>query len=206
VRESHAIDLDLWLMDDPSGDGTRGVVDVIGLPWVYLMERRGPRGLSEAVIEGLRTPRGRRLVVMDAELSHPAAAIPAMLEELDRGAEFAFGSRYVHGGDTEAGWGALRWLNSKVVTLLARPSTSIRDPMSGFFALDRARLHNAATLDPVGYKIGMALLVKSRASKLAEVPIHFANRVAGMSKLTLRQQRLYLEHLRRLYKFNLFGR
>lgn len=206
VRESHALDLDLWLMDDPSGDGARGVVDVIGLAWVHLVERRGPRGLSEAVIEGLRTSRGRRLVVMDADLSHPAAAIPAMLGELDRGAEFAFGSRYVLGGGTEAGWGVLRWLNSKVATLLARPLTSMRDPMSGFFAFDRARLDHAATLDPVGYKIGMELVVKSRAKRVAEVPIHFANRVAGKSKLTPRQQLLYLEHLRRLYKFKLLGR
>ena len=48
------------------------------------------------------------------------------------------------GGTTDDDWGLLRWLNSRVATLLARPFTSVRDPMSGFFALRKSDFQAAA--------------------------------------------------------------
>ncbi|MCH8963612.1 MAG: glycosyltransferase family 2 protein, partial [Planctomycetes bacterium] len=56
-------------------------------------------------------------------------------------------------------------------------------------------------LSPLGYKIGLELLIKGRCRKLLDVPILFADRHAGKSKLTFRQQLLYLIHLKRLYFF-----
>jgi dolichol-phosphate mannosyltransferase len=100
---------------------------------------------------------------------------------------------------THDDWGLLRWLNSRAATLLARPFTSIKDPMSGFFALRRSTLAGADALNPVGYKIGLELLVKCRCSHIAEVPIAFADRLHGESKLTLREQLRYLRHIRRLF-------
>lgn len=205
VRES-GIDLDLWLMDDRSNDGTREVIGELGRAWVRLVERDGPRGLSPAVLDGIAMSRGARVVVMDADLSHPVDVIPKLLGELDRGAEFAVGSRYVAGGGTEEGWGFLRQVNSRVATALARPLTSLKDPMSGFFAFERRLLDRAATLDPVGYKIGLELLVKCRVSRVVEVPIRFEQRHAGKSKLSAKQQVLYLQHLVRLYAFRVRGR
>lgn len=205
VRNDHAMDLDLWLMDDQSRDDTRAEVEKLGSGWVHLVERTGPRGLSPAVLDGFSVSKGQRVVVMDADLSHPAATIPELLRALDAGADFVFGSRYVKHGRTAEGWGFWRYLNSKCATLLARPLARLSDPMSGFFAFDRSRLEAADTLNPVGYKIGLELLVKSRATRVVEVPIHFAKRTAGKSKLSFVQQLLYLEHLRRLYLFKLFG-
>jgi len=95
-------------------------------------------------------------------------------------------------------------MNSRVATLLARPFTAARDPMSGFFALRRDTYQRAAErLNPIGYKIGLELIVKGGCHEIAEVPIHFDNRHFGESKLTLREQLRYLQHLRRLaiYKY-----
>jgi dolichol-phosphate mannosyltransferase len=44
-------------------------------------------------------------------------------------------------------------------------------------------------------------MCKCRVKQVREVPIHFAERVAGESKLSLKQQFRYLEHLSRLYDF-----
>jgi dolichol-phosphate mannosyltransferase len=44
-------------------------------------------------------------------------------------------------------------------------------------------------------------MVKCGCERVAEVPIHFGDRRFGQSKLTLKQQLLYLQHLRRLYIF-----
>jgi dolichol-phosphate mannosyltransferase len=124
-----------------------------------------------------------------------------MLAKLDQGADFVIGSRYTPGGTTSHDWGLLRWVNSRVATALARPLTHACDPMSGMFALRRSTFEGGRDFNPVGYKIGLELIVKCRCERVVEIPIHFEDRRFGVSKLTLKQQLLYLKHLRRLYIF-----
>jgi dolichol-phosphate mannosyltransferase len=102
----------------------------------------------------------------------------------------------VPGAGTDEDWGLFRWLNSKVATLLARPFTTAKDPMAGFFALPRAVYQRAEALNPIGYKIGLELMVKCRCRGVQEIPIHFADRHAGTSKLSLKQQLLYVWHVK----------
>jgi dolichol-phosphate mannosyltransferase len=204
LREAEGLDLELWLMDDDSRDGTEEAVRSLGLPWVHLVVREGDRGLSQAVLDGLRRARGDVMVVMDADLSHPPEKIPEMLAALADGADVAVGSRFVDGGSTDDDWGLFRWLNSRVATLLAMPLTSLKDPMSGFFALRRETFEAGRDLNPVGYKIGLELIIKCRCALVAEVPIHFSDRRFGKSKLSLKEQLKYLKHVRRLYNYK-FG-
>ena len=190
------------VVDDNSCDGTEETCARLSrIHPLRLIVRRNERGLSSAVVHGMRAALGRDLVVMDADMSHPASAIPSMLAALAGGADFVIGSRYVTGGETEEGWGFYRWLNSKVATLLAWPLASVTDPMAGVFALSRSTFESAAVLDPIGYKIGLELLVKCRCKRVSEVPIRFANRLHGTSKLSLKEQMNYLRHLARLYSF-----
>lgn len=198
-------ELELIIVDDDSRDGTAELIASRPEPWLKLFVRTSDRGLSQAVLFGLERARNEVLVVMDADLSHPPEVIPSMVRCLQEGADFVVGSRYVPGGSTADGWGVLRWLNSKAATLLARPLTSISDPMSGFFALTRETFARAEDPSPLGYKIGLELIVRCRCQRVREVPIHFASRAHGESKLTLEQQLLYLQHLARLYAFK-FGR
>jgi dolichol-phosphate mannosyltransferase len=81
---------------------------------------------------------------------------------------------------------------------------AVRDPTAGFFAFPRALLQRCAPLQPVGYKIALELLVKSRATRIQEIPIQFRPRRCGTSKLTLTQQLRYLWHLFLLYRFTFF--
>ncbi len=203
VRTSRQMPLELLIVDDDSADGTEQIIRDLSLDWVRLVVRKGARGLSSAVLEGLRLARNDIAVVMDADLSHLPEAIPDLVQTLIDGADFAIGSRYVAGGSTDVGWGLFRWLNSRVATWLARPLTSVKDPMSGFFAMRRDMLSRAEGLDPVGYKIGLELLVRCRCKDIREVPIHFANRRSGQSKLSFAEQLRYLRHVRRLlfYKY-----
>lgn len=201
VRPALARPFELLIVDDNSKDGTVELVGGMGHDWVRLIVRTVDRGLSQSVLEGVRSARNDAIVVMDADLSHPPEAIPAMITALETGAEMVVGSRYVAGGSTEDDWGLFRWLNSKVATLMARPLTSIKDPMAGFFALRRGLLARAAPLNPIGYKILLELLVKTRARPVVEVPIRFADRHAGESKLSFKEQLRYIQHLRRLFLF-----
>lgn len=203
VRASSGLDVELLVVDDDSRDGTVELVASRGEPWLRLAVRKESRGLAQAVVEGLRAATREFLVVMDGDLSHPPERIPALIDALRGGLEFAVGSRYVAGGATDDGWGLLRRLQNRVAATLARPFTSIRDPMSGFFALHRATFERADPLDPVGYKIALELIVKCRCERVGEVPIHFESRRYGESKLTVRERIRYLEHLLRLGSYRL---
>ncbi|MEM6637430.1 MAG: glycosyltransferase family 2 protein [Pseudomonadota bacterium] len=204
LRDDENIEIELLFMDDKSGDGSVEAVAEASEDWVRIVERDGKRGLSPAVIDGFHQARNSVLICMDCDLSHPPEVIPQMVLALASGQEFVLGSRYVKGGSTDDDWGFFRWLNSRIATLLAAPLTSARDPMSGFFALRKSSFEQARGLNPVGYKIGLELIVKCDFDNVAEVPIHFRDREFGESKLTLKEQLNFLKHVRRLYIYR-FG-
>lgn len=201
TRTAHGLDLELLFMDDDSRDGSADIVARSGYPWARLITRPIDRGLSPAVIEGFRAAKFPILVCMDCDLSHPPEAIPQLVLGLHAGQQFMMGSRYVPGASTDDDWGLGRWLNSIVATLLARPLTKVRDPMSGYFALRRADFDAVQDLNPIGYKIALELIVKCGFENVGEVPIHFSDRIHGESKLTFREQIKYIKHLRRLYLY-----
>lgn len=198
---------EIIIVDDNSADGTVEVCRKLSSGnRLRLHVRLEERGLSSAVLAGMELATGEILLVMDADLSHPPEKIPELIQALkDPEVDFVIGSRYVAGGSTANDWGLFRWLNSKGATLLAWPLTSCKDPMAGFFAL-RRQTYAAAVgqLDPIGYKIGLELIVKCRCRHVAEVPITFEDRLHGQSKLTWKEQLNYLRHLGRLYNFR-FG-
>ncbi len=197
---------EVLIVDDNSKDNTSAVcAELVQRFPARLIVRQHPKdGLSGAVLVGMREAIGKTFVVMDADLQHPPEQIPSLLTALDGGSgnDFVIGSRYVAGGKTDGKWSFFRKLNSWVATFLARPFChNATDPMSGFFALRRSTYDRAERLTPLGYKIGLELMCKARIQLVTEVPIHFRVREHGESKLTLKQQFRYLEHLSRLYDF-----
>jgi dolichol-phosphate mannosyltransferase len=205
---NRADDYELLFIDDNSEDGSEEICAELSQRFpVRIVVRKGERGLATAVIHGIEVSSGDVVVVMDADLSHPPSAIPAMVERLQGGeSDFVLGSRYVEGGSIHDDWSLFRKLNSVIPSLLARPLCPLKDPMSGFFAFRRTDMPNAARLSPIGYKIALEIYVKGAFNNPSEVPIHFADRQHGESKLSLKQQLNFIRHLGRLYAFKLrFG-
>ncbi len=195
---------EIVFVDDNSADGTEARVEELrqaGAP-VRLIVRQTERGLSSAILHGFRQARGDLLLCMDADMSHPPESIPALLRALtEQQADLVVGSRYVKGGGIEKGWGLYRWLNSQVALWLARPLSRVRDSGAGFFLLPRRIFEQGKNLNPIGYKALLEVSVKCPCRKVVEVPIQFADRKFGQSKLNLREQLLYLLHLKRLYDY-----
>jgi len=196
---------EVLIVDDNSKDATPQVCEELAktYPLKLLVRTQPTNGLSGAVLHGMAVARGEYLCVMDADLQHPPEKLPELLAPLrDGSADFVLGSRYMPGGSTELEWSFFRKINSRVATFLARPfAGKTTDPMAGFFALKRQTYLNARQLTPLGYKIALELMCKSSVKSVREIPIHFGNRAKGQSKLTLKQQFRYLEHLSRLYDF-----
>ncbi len=206
-RIAHALSgrsYEVIVVDDDSQDRTRQVCAELAAkyPLKLIVRKNAADGLSGAVLKGMESALGETFIVMDADLQHPPESIPALIAGLEAGAEFVIGSRYVPGATTAERWGMLRKLNSFFATLLARPfAGNTNDPMSGLFALRRATYLSAERLMPLGYKIALELMCKTRARDVREIPIHFSARQRGQSKMTLKQQFRYLEHLSRLYDY-----
>jgi len=194
---------ELIVVDDDSRDGIASKcanLQRLGLP-LKLIVRKDQRGLATAVLEGFRHVQAPVLVVMDADCSHRGRDVVKLYRAIQAGAEFAVGSRYLAGGSTDDRWTVYRFLNSKVASLMALPLVRVSDPMSGFFALRRELLQRGGPLSPVGYKIGLEILIKCYPLSLQEIPIHFRTRLRGKSKLSLKQQLLYLYHIASLYHY-----
>ena len=198
-------DYELLFIDDDSQDGSEKICEELSKRFAArIVVRKDERGLATAVIHGIEVSSGDIVVVMDADLSHPPSAIPTMVERLQNGeSDFVLGSRYVEGGSIHDDWSLFRKLNSVIPSLLAKPLCPLRDPMSGFFAFRRADMPDPNRLSPIGYKIALEIYVKGDFDNPSEVPIHFADRQHGESKLSLKEQLNFIRHLARLYAFKL---
>jgi hypothetical protein len=168
---------------------------------VHRAENRG--GLSGAVVDGFAHARGAYLCVLDADLQHPPACIPALLREAQQsGADVVIASRYVPGGSAGGLAGPVRQLGSRGLKLLSkllfpRRLAGITDPLGGYFLLRRAVL-DGVELRPTGYKVLLEILIRCPWRSVREVPYQFEPRLHGDSKADLRQMLRFLEHLRTL--------
>jgi len=198
---------ELLIVDDNSPDETAGAAKALADRYpVRCIVRSDERGLATAVIAGMRAARGDMIVVMDADLSHPPESIRHLVEAMaDPHVQMVIGSRFVPGGLVDLHWPWHRRMNSLVARHLARPLTPVRDMMSGFFCVRRADLA-LDRLRPIGYKIALELIVRHGWTQVVEVPITFADRAAGRTKLNIGEQLRYLRHLARLYRYVLLGR
>lgn len=200
VKESY--DYEIIIVDDNSRDGIEKTVDDLKQKYpVKLKIRFSEKGLSSAVIAGFEMVTGQIIVVMDADLSHPPEKITALADRIaSGGSEFVIGSRFVEGGSSDH-FDLYRKTNALISKIIARPFTKVKDPMAGFFAFPAALLEKNVPLNPLGFKIGLELLVKLSPEKIVEVPIDFQERLYGESKLSFKQQILYLVHIWRLFRF-----
>ncbi|MEE9321735.1 MAG: glycosyltransferase [Granulosicoccus sp.] len=182
------INYEVIVVDDDSPDLTWQVVEGLanGNPRISVLRRRSAKGLSSAVTAGLLEARGRCLAVMDADLQHDEAILPAMYREvIESGMDVCVGSREAEGG-SYGSWSrrrrivssGARWLADKMV------GKTVQDPMSGYFAISREYFE--ATIDrvnPQGFKILLEFIARGDDPSISEVGYTFRNRVHGETKL-----------------------
>jgi dolichol-phosphate mannosyltransferase len=141
---------------------------------------------------------------MDADFSHDPGRLPAMLAT---DADLVLGSRYVKGGST-VNWGFGRRLLSRGGSLYARTilGLPVRDLTGGFKCFRRKVLEglDLQSVRSTGYAFQIELTYRAirRGFTVVEIPISFADRRVGQSKMS---RRIVAEALWMVWKIR-FGR
>ncbi len=189
----HNPDVSLLIVDDQSPDGTGQLADELaaGNPAIQIMHRSGKSGLADAYKAGFAwgLERGfEYLVEMDADGSHRAEDLPALLTEAPS-SELVIGSRWIAGGKVENwAWHRVmlsKWGNAYAHLMLA---SNVRDLTAGFRVYQAGLLSrlNLADLSARGYSFQVEMTRKSEKALaiITEVPITFVEREFGVSKMS----------------------
>jgi dolichol-phosphate mannosyltransferase len=186
-------ELDVLVVDDDSPDGTGALADELAVrePRVRVLHRARKEGLGRAYLAGfevaLRAGYGR-ILEMDADFSHEPERLPALLDASHE-ADLVLGSRYVPGGGTR-NWGLARRLLSRGGSVYARTilGVGVHDLTGGFKCFRREVLEriDLPTVTSAGYAFQIELTWRAlRAGfRVVEVPIVFADRRVGQSKMS----------------------
>lgn len=207
---------DVLVVDDSSPDGTGEWVarQATADPRIKAIHRPRKMGLGSATMASLRYAVNHNytyVVALDADGSHDPKYIPSMLEAIRGNAgdepdivpDIVIGSRYVPGGRT-LGWPWHRRMMSRAVNYFARTvlGLPVRD-CSGAFRCTRVDLLKKVDLESFrsqGYAVFEESLwrFKAAAARFQEIPIVFANRTRGRSKISLRESIAAISMLIRL--------
>jgi dolichol-phosphate mannosyltransferase len=181
------------VIDDASPDGTGELADRLAgeFAHVEVLHRTRKEGLGPAYLAGFRwaLERGAELVLeMDCDFSHDPSDVPRLIEASAH-ADLVLGSRYVEGGRVE-NWGPLRRAISAGGSLYARLvlGVAVRDLTGGFKCYRRAVLEriDLASVASRGYAFQIETTYRTLQAgfRVAEVPITFADREVGTSKMS----------------------
>ena len=193
-------DLHVLVVDDNSPDGTGHVAERLGRdfsPRLSVLHRAGKMGLGTAYIEGFRhalQEGAQAIAQMDADSSHSPARLPLMVETLES-CDVVLGSRYVPGGSVDVRWPLWRRSLSAFGNLYARLilGLAVRDATGGYRLWRRETLLGMP-LDQIcsngyAFQIEMTYVATRLGFHFKEIPIYFADRQWGYSKMSFRIQR-----------------
>ncbi len=186
-------DFDVLIVDDGSPDGTGAKVKEMqnNSKRIHLIERSGKLGLGTAYLAGFQFGIDQKfdfIFEMDADFSHPPKDLNNLYAACQNGADVAVGSRYTKGGGVKD-WSNYRLFLSRGASLYVRMITfmPVMDPTAGFKCYKRKVLEtiDLDKIKSIGYafQIEMKYAAYRNGFKIVEVPIIFADREKGTSKM-----------------------
>jgi dolichol-phosphate mannosyltransferase len=182
------------VIDDASPDGTGELADRLAaeLGFVDVLHRAAKLGLGPAYLAGFRRALadGAELVLeMDCDFSHDPKDVPRLIAAAEEGADVVLGSRYVRGGGVR-NWGLVRRVISRGASVYTAVflQMGVKDPTGGFKCFRRTVLETI-DLDRIhakgyAFQIETTFRAKKAGFRIVEVPITFADRVEGSSKMS----------------------
>jgi len=187
---------DILIIDDGSPDGTASIVKRLmneNRNRLFLIERSGKLGLGTAYLTGFKwaIENGYDYVTeMDADFSHNPNDLPRLYHACaEEGADVAIGSRYCN-GISVINWPIGRVIMSYYASAYVRTVLGIKvyDCTAGFVCYSRKVLETIdlsnVKMRGYGFQIEMKYTAYKLGFKIKEVPIIFADRTEGSSKMS----------------------
>ena len=186
----HFRDYELILVNDASPDASWQVISSLAdtYPFVVGVNLRKNVGQDNAIMAGMHHATGEAVVVMDDDLQHDPADIPALCRALRGGADVAYAA---FDQKRQALWKNLgSWFNDRVaVVVLGKPKDVYLSP---YKALRREIVDEIVKYDgPFTYVDGIIFNI---TSNITQVPATHHSRFAGRSNYNLfRSIRVWLK-------------
>ena len=188
------LDLRVLIVDDNSPDGTGKIADALARQdkRVRVIHRPGKLGLRSAYLNAFQQVMQEdtdAIVQMDADFSHDPSVLPVMAARINS-CDVVIGSRYVEGGSVARRWPEWRKRLSAFGNFYARTilSLPLRDVTTGYRMWRRETLRSMPLerIRSNGYVflVEMAYLAYCLEYQIEEIPIHFADRRWGKSKMS----------------------
>ena len=181
---------DILIVDDNSTDGTLDLLKVMHRDSLTVLVRPSKLGLGSAHLLAWKhaLQRGYEvLVTMDGDHSHDPAEIPRLTAALGDGCDLVIGSRYMVGGGCEyTGYRKrISQLGNMAAHALLRIGLSEFTTSFRAFRVSSLNRIDFNTLRVGGYSFFLTVIVQAYLHNLriTEVPIHFNERNAGISKI-----------------------
>lgn len=192
-------DLKILVVDDLSPDGTGTIAEDLAKQFpgrIEVLHRSGQPGLGRAYVFGFEhalKSDAQAIGQMDCDFSHPPDRLPEFVAKLAN-CDLAVGSRYVSGGGVDENWpiwrkALSRWGNFYARSILGLP---IRDVTGGYRLWRREMLEKIPYQQVVSngyvFLVEILYLAHLNGCRFGEVPIYFADRQWGKSKMNFKNQ------------------
>ncbi len=182
------VSFEILIIDGNSIDGTVEVAKSFGC---RVEEQLGPN-YGSAIIQGIKSAKGKYLIVMDADCSHTAEAARNLFNHRYR-ADIVINSRYMPGGGTKTSkW---RGFSSRVINYIYRKALKLPFyEISGGFRIYRKNIFSDIKLLSSYYEIQEELLILPylHGYKILEIPYTYESRKKGDSKAKFLKYGVYL--------------
>lgn len=185
---------EIIVVDDDSPDGTSQIVNKLIKSQktinLRLLTRKSKHGLTNSIWDGIKISRGKIIIWMDCDFSHPPRIIPILLNKIDQGYDIAVASRFITGGgfkrnlqnssDSSFVVFLSRIMNYTIQILLGG---GFKDYTSGFIAIKRDVFKDIKLAGDYGeYFIDLMTRSMLLGYKFIEVPFVNLPRLKGESK------------------------
>ena len=172
---------DYIVVNDGSRDRTAAICRENGFNLLDLPVNLGLAGCFQAGMKYAYHKGYEYAIQFDGDGQHRPEFIEPMMEKMKEGYEIVIGSRFVN---AKKDW-SMRILGSRLIEMAIRLTTgvTVNDPTSGMRMFDREMIKEFALNLNYGPEPDTVSYLLKQGARVAEIPVHIAERAGGESYL-----------------------
>lgn len=188
----HGVPHEIVVVDDGSSDNTWAILQQTkkDIPQLAPVQNNGLHGFGRAIIKGLDSMTGDAVAIMMADESDDARDVVRYWQELNKGYDCVFGSRFIKGGGViDYPW--LKLKINRLANLFVRFvfRHGLNDTTNAFKAYRKTVIDGCRPLLAPHFNLTVELPLKAivRGYSWTTIPITWRNRRTGVAKLKIKE-------------------